>query len=195
MWFRGDIVRRKSLLATVWVKGSSRTFWKRISISLQNSFFKAICEVRREIRATSKSRNRLPLLSHPLSWKKKRGEITLIMQDSIVTQWISRLKDRWLTVASRFACFLLDESCSTVESPINMSWTMLPRKIFKFWSMGRKNTGHRGIQGRVHLIPFPSGFRIHAENFITEELMKTNWTTFVCWLFCGSILISFQRIR
>lgn len=92
-------------------------------------------------------------------------------------------------------CFLLDESCSTVESPINMSWTMLPRKIFKFWSKGRKNTGHRGIQGKVHLIPFPSGFRIHAENFITEELMKTNWTSFVCWLFRGSKLISFQRIR
>lgn len=89
-------------------------------------------------------------------------------------------------------CFLLDESCSTVESPINMSWTMLPRKIFKFWSKGRKNTGHRGIQGKVHLIPFPSGFRIHAENFITEELMKTNWTSFVCWLFRGSKLISFN---
>ena len=170
MWFRGDIVRRKSLLTTVWVKGSSRTFWKRISISLQNSLFKAICEVRREIRATSKSRNRLPLLSHPLSWKKKRGEITLIMQDSIVTQWISRLKDRWLTVASRFACFLLDESCSTVESPINMSWTMLPRRILKFGSKGRKNTRLRGIQEGYTQYPF-----LRASEYTRKTLSLKSW--------------------
>lgn len=33
-------------------------------------------------------------LASTLLEKKKRGEITLILKDSIVTQWISRLKDR-----------------------------------------------------------------------------------------------------
>ena len=33
-------------------------------------------------------------LASTLLEKKKRREITLILQDSIVTQWISRLKDR-----------------------------------------------------------------------------------------------------